>query len=170
MNPWRRSFRADPLARPLADRHYNRQRIGAMQFVPPGRCVVLCMPAAAVWVTSWPLAEYVQHAWAGAWINTLFRREAGPLASELIRAAVAATRAIWTVPPLGIVTFVDPRHIHHKRDPGRCYRKAGWRHVGYTHGGLWAYQQLPADMPRPDYSVHSPLLADPFTSTLEDRP
>lgn len=39
--PWRLSWRADPRARPLADRHYNRQRIGAAQFVPPGRCLVL---------------------------------------------------------------------------------------------------------------------------------
>lgn len=33
--PWRLSWRADPRALPLADRHYNRQKIGSAQFVPP---------------------------------------------------------------------------------------------------------------------------------------
>src|SRR6266496_775871 len=65
--PWLLSYRADPRALRLADRHYNRQKVGSAQFVPPGRCLVLLTEAAdALWVTSYPLAEYVQHAWAGA--------------------------------------------------------------------------------------------------------
>ena len=71
---WRLSHRADPLARDLADRHYNRQKIGSPQFVPPGRCVVLYMEnpqGKAFWVTSWPFAEYVKHAWGGAWMCSL---------------------------------------------------------------------------------------------------
>jgi len=36
---WQRSYRADPRAARIADRHYNRQRVGAAQFVPPGRCL-----------------------------------------------------------------------------------------------------------------------------------
>ncbi|MCX4468739.1 DUF4338 domain-containing protein [Micromonospora sp. NBC_01655] len=151
--PWRRSSRADPRALPLADRHYNRQKPGSPQFVPPGRCLVLLTdPADALWVTSWPIAAYVRHAWAGAWMNSLFRREpeCEYLASDLIAAAVAATRAHWPdVPPLGIVTFVDPTKTRRKRDPGRCYRRAGFTPVGETKGGLLALQQLPADMPDP---------------------
>ncbi|EEP73523.1 hypothetical protein MCAG_03850 [Micromonospora sp. ATCC 39149] len=151
--PWRRSTRADPRALPLADRHYNRQKIGSPQFVPPGRCLVLLTdPADALWVTSWPIADYVKHAWAGAMVCSLFRREpdCDHLASHLIAAAVAATRAQWPdVPPLGIVTFVDPTKTRRKRDPGRCYRRAGWIPVGETKGGLLALQQLPADMPDP---------------------
>lgn len=147
--PWRLSWRADPRARPLADRHYNRQRVGAAQFVPPGRCLVLLTDAAdAVWVTSWPIADYVQHAWAGAMVNSLFRREGGPLASELITAACAATRAHWPdLPSLGIVSFVDPAKTRRKRDPGRCYRRAGWTHVGHTAAGLLAFQLAPGDFP-----------------------
>lgn len=148
---WRLSWRADPCGRVLADRHYNRQSVGAAQFVPPGRCLVMRAEGPSVWVTSWPKAEYTKHEWAGAWVNSLFRREGGPLASELITEAVAATRWNWPdVPPLGIVTFVDPTNVRHKRDPGRCYRKAGWRHVGFTKSGLWTYQQLPGEMPDPD--------------------
>jgi hypothetical protein len=71
---WRISDRADPEARALADRHYNRQKPGTPQFVPPGRCLVLVCDK-AFWVTSWPFAEYTKHAWAGAWVCSAFRNE-----------------------------------------------------------------------------------------------
>jgi hypothetical protein len=148
--PWSLSWRADPRAAAFADRHYNRQSIGSGQFVPPGRCLVLKTPD-ALWVTSWPFAEYTKHAWAGAWMNSTFRREGGPdLASDLIRAAVAATRWEWPdVPELGMVTFVDASKVRHKRDPGRCYLRAGFRLVGRTKAGLLALQMLPNEMPEP---------------------
>ena len=72
------------------------------------------------------------------------------LSSGLIREAVAATRAVLgDPPPLGMITFVDADKTRRKRDPGRCFRKAGFRHVGFTAGGLWALQLLPAAMPPP---------------------
>ncbi len=46
---WLLSWRADPLARAIADGHYSRQTVGAAQFVPPGRCLVLVIPGAAYW-------------------------------------------------------------------------------------------------------------------------
>jgi hypothetical protein len=144
---WKLSHRADPAALALADRHYNRQKIGTPQFVPPGRCVVLVIPECAVWVTSWPFAEYVKHQWAGAWVNSIFRREDGPQASELIRQAIAITRWIWEPPPLGIVTFINRDKVKRKRDYGRCYLKAGFKVCGETKGGLLALQMLPCDMP-----------------------
>ena len=147
---WHLSSRGDKRALPLADRHYNRQKVGSSQFVPPGRCVVLLTANAdAVWVTSWPFAEYVKHEWAGAWVNSLFRNESTVLSSELIRQAIAATRAIWDeVPALGCVSFVDHRKTRRKRDPGRCYRKAGFEHVGFTKSDkLYAMQLLAAGMP-----------------------
>lgn len=143
---WAESHRFDTAALPLADRHYNRRKVGSPQFAPPGRCVVLHCDR-ALWVTSWPYAEYVRHAWPGAWVNSLFRNEGAGLSSELIREAIAATRWYWSVPTLGMVTFVDAAKVRHKRDPGRCYRKAGFRHVGFTEGGLWAFQMLLSDMP-----------------------
>jgi hypothetical protein len=157
--PWRWSNRADKRALPLADRHYNRQKIGSPQFVPPGRCAVfLTDHADALWVTSWPFADFVQHDWPGAMVNSLFRREPDPLApnpdlpraSDLIISATAATRAHWPdLPPLGIVSFVDANKTRRKRDPGRSYRKAGWTHVGFTKAGLWVFQLKPADFPAP---------------------
>lgn len=138
----------------LADRHYNRQSVGAAQFVPPGRCLVLLTEGAtAFWVTSWPLAEYVRHEWAGAWICSAFRNERPDLhlSSDLIRAAVAATRWRFGTPPeLGMVTFVDASKTRAKRDPGRCFRRAGFQHVGFTkEAGLVALRLDPADMPPP---------------------
>lgn len=144
---WHISHRADPVGVVIADRHYNRQKPGTPQFVPPGSCFVLLAPA-ALWVTSWPKGEYVKHRWPGAWINSLFRNESPALSSSLIRQAVAATRWHYGEPPdLGMVTFVDPDKVRRKRDPGRCYIKAGFRRVGFTEGGLVALQLLGHEMP-----------------------
>jgi hypothetical protein len=62
----------------------------------------------AYWVTSAPLAKFVKHAWAGAWICSAFRNEGAGIASQMIRDAVAATRSHYRdVPYLGMVTFVN---------------------------------------------------------------
>jgi len=155
---WRYSHRADPRARVIADRHYNRQKIGSPQFVPPGRCLVLYAETPtgeALWVTSWPFAEYVKHAWAGAWVCSAFRNEGAGVASVLIREALAATRAEMGEPPaLGMITFVDrdmvkPTHVRGELVWGWTYRRAGFQEVGETKGGLLALQILPDAMPMP---------------------
>lgn len=152
---WRLSWRADPLAREIADRHYNRQSIGSPQFVPPGRCVVLLeRKARALWVTSWPFAEFVKHDWPGAWVCSCFRNESGILSSSLIREAVAATRAVYAAefvhpPSLGMVTFVNAEKVRPKSDPVRCFIAAGFEVVGETKAGLIALQMKPSAMPLP---------------------
>lgn len=148
---WLLSDRGDPKATRIADRHYNRQKPGTSQFVPPGRCLVLLTADAdALWITSYPFAEYVKHQWAGAWVCSAFRNESPLLSSQLIREAVAITRWRWPeIPSLGMITFVDASKVKHKRDPGRCYLKAGFKKVGYTKGGLVALQLAPKDMPPP---------------------
>ena len=151
---WTLSHRADLNARLLADRHYNRQKIGSPQFVPPGRCMVLYArteTGEAFWITSWPFAEYVKHAWAGAWVCSAFRNEGAGLSSELITEALAASKSFFgDPPPLGMVTFVDATKVRRKRDLGRCYRKAGFAPCGLTKGGLHALQILPSSMPEPE--------------------
>lgn len=157
---WLRSGGSEADALPLANRHYNRQTLESPQFAPPGRLLVLLTAdKGALCVTSWP--EYAQHVWRGAWVNTLFRRESGPLASDLIREAVSLTCGKWPeIPPLGMVTFVDAGKVKSKRDPGRCYRRAGFKHVGFTQGGLWVFQMLPSDMPAPLFLAGSQLALD----------
>jgi len=159
---WTLSNRFDPKARELADRHYNRQKVGSPQFVPPGRCLVLYAETAtgrAFWVTSWPFAEYVKHAWAGAWVCSAFRNEGAGMASTLIRDAVAATQSFFGASPdLGMVTFVDrskvrPTIVRGKRVWGWTYRQAGFQETGETKGGLLALQLLPSDMPPPEAAV-----------------
>lgn len=159
---WALSHRADPRARVIADRHYNRQKPGTPQFVPPGRCHVLVIPDEAFWITSWPFGEYVKHAWAGAWVCSAFRNERPDLnlSSELIVWALASTRSTWPdVPPLGMITFVDRDKTKPKRDPGYCYLKAGFHVSGTrsccaskpseTAAGLVALHCDVSDMPGP---------------------
>jgi hypothetical protein len=148
---WRISHRADPKACALADRHYSRQKVGSPQFVPPGRCLVLYAKTdggEAVWCTSWPFAEYVKHAWAGAWVCSIFRNEGAALSSVLIEQAVAATRAFFGEPPEnGIITFILPAAIR-STNPGYCYQRAGWKRVGAAKDGKPCLQQLPHAMPQ----------------------
>lgn len=154
---WRLSNRADVFARLIADRHYNRQKVGTTQFVPPGRCLVLTAETAtgqALWVTSWPFAQYVKHDWAGAWMCSAFRNEGAGRSSDLIRQAVAATLSHFgDPPPLGMVTFVDRTKTKPKRDPGHCYIIAGFRPCGETRKGLVALQLQPEKMPAPAPAV-----------------
>ena len=103
----------------------------------------------------------------------MFRKECAGCASEMILNAIAATRFQWEAPPLGMVTFVDPRAVpgtmvRGERIYGYCYLKAGFRHVGHTKGGLWAWQLPPEDMPpaMPAIGMQEPLfdLATPTRS------
>jgi len=151
---WQLSHRADPKARRLADRHYNRQSVGAVNFCPPGRAFVLWRPG-AVWVTSWPFAEFTKHEWAGAWVNSLFRNESEILSSALITAAVSHTRWKWPAPDLGMVTFVDRGKTRPKKDPGYCYLCAGFVECGTTKKGLIALRMSPDTMPSASAPMHT---------------
>lgn len=171
---WCTSNRADPAAARLADRHYNRQKPGTPQFVPTGSCVVFLTDCGrAFWVTSAPLARWTRHAWAGAWVNSAFRSEGAGCASELIRQAIAATRAHYDLTPnLGMITFVDrtkvkPTMVRGVPVWGWAYRKAGFIEVGETQGGKLALQLLPDAMPGPrapmPWTTHGLPLFDPHS-------
>jgi hypothetical protein len=153
---WTLSHRADPKACRVADRHYNRQKVGSPQCAPPGRAFVLYAKQEgreAFWITSWPFAEYVKHAWAGAWVCSAFRNETALRATDLIRQALAASRHHYgDPPPLGMVTFLDrkkvrPIKVRGVPTWGRTWALAGFKHVGWTAGGLMAWQLLPGDFP-----------------------
>lgn len=122
--------------------------------MPPGRAqVFLAANQKAVFGLSWPFPEFVKHAWAGAWVNSIFRNEdAGPLASDMILDALSVARTKWEVPALGCITFVDPKKVRGvavrgERVKGFCYMMAGFRAVGETKKGLIAWQLLPHEMP-----------------------
>lgn len=135
---WRLSHRADPRALPLADRHYSRQKPGTPQFVRSGRCLVLLTANAdALWVSTFQ--SFVKHGFVGVWECAMFRNESDVLSSELIREAMAATRWKWgPLPERGFLTSVDAGKVRHKRDPGRCFIRAGFDRAGESKSGkLW---------------------------------
>lgn len=152
---WALSNRADPAARAVADRHYNRQHVGADQFVPPGKCLVLYAATetgVALWISHAPDPRFVKHRWPGAWVCTAFRNEGAWLSSELIREALAATVDAWGPPPAeGMLTFVDPTKTAPKEVPGWCFRRAGFKSDGFSEGGLVALvlpaRRFPAPSP-----------------------
>jgi hypothetical protein len=60
----------------------------------------------------------------------VFRNDGAGLSSDLIRQACASAWERW--PGERLYTYVNPRKIRRKRDPGRCFRKAGWQPCGVT--------------------------------------
>lgn len=132
--------------------------------------VLLTKDGRAVWGATWARPEFINHAWKHAFLNTIFRNEGDDLSSDLITDAVAAVRWFWPdVPEQGVISFIDIDKTRHKRDPGRCYRKAGFHPAicpihgwldlmvpecascqSLTKGGHLALQLLPCDMPAPE--------------------
>jgi len=156
---WQVSDRADPMAAALADRHYSRKHVGATQFAPPGRCLVLYAKTdtgQALWVSSWQKPQYVHHPFPGAWMCSMFRNESAGVASQMIREAVAATVAVFGgAPAAGMVTLVNPRKVAPtlvRGVPtwGRVFELAGFKVCGSTSRGLLWLRLDPADMPDAD--------------------
>lgn len=117
---WLVSHRADPLARALADRHYNRQKVGATQFVPPGRCLVLRTAACdALW-----------------FVDPRQIRSTNPGCCFLI-AGFRNKCSCGRRPDR-----------QRKRDTSIC-RKCGGTGLMATEGGLPAFHLAPPDMPAP---------------------
>lgn len=146
------SRRFDQEARKIADRHYSRQKPGSPDFVGNIKPLVLVAPidgpGKAVWITGWQ--KFVRHRFVCAWQWVMFRNEGAGLSSELITEAVAATRWVWRgMPRNGFITMVDRSKTRPKKDPGYCYRMAGWQEVGRTDNGLVVLGLAPEKMPEP---------------------
>ena len=123
----------------LFRRHYSCTNRAANyrishSFVGPGFTMVLINSnASALFV--WRKERFRKDSQVG--INcSVFRREenCAAVASELIRQADTLAFAQW--PGERHFTFVDAKKTRHKRDPGRCFRKAGWRVCGESKLGL----------------------------------
>lgn len=96
-----------------------------------------------------------------------FRNETRTLSSQMIRDAVAVTRWKWSATPeLGMVTFVDTSKVRHKRDPGRCFLRAGFVKCGFTKSGLLALQLTPDAMPEAAVPIGELALAAPQERTV----
>lgn len=157
---WRLARRSDPRARALAGRHYSRKTPGSRQVAPPGRALVLLSGRAdreALFVLS--AQRYVRREqYPGAWVVSLFRNESRARSSELILAALASCRHVWGYPPEdGVVTFVAPDRVRPKRDPGRCFLRAGFEAAGKTKSGLLVLRLRPELVPAPGVPRHAQL-------------
>lgn len=116
----------------LADRHYSRQKPGTNQFMPPGKTIVLRDSAGEV-VFGWLWQEKRDDGQAG-YNCSIFRNESLRLSSEIILEAERFAVKEWGQ-NRGF-TYVDPVKVRHKRDPGRCFLRAGWKLVKLTSSGL----------------------------------
>lgn len=119
----------------MFDEHYSRRHYAdgriPLLFVGPGEKVVLVTPDALA-VFTWRKFRSMRDEEG---VNcAVFRNEGPERSSDLIRAAVAIAWERW--PGQRLYTYVDPRKTRHKRDPGRCFLRAGWQHCGWTKGGL----------------------------------
>lgn len=132
---WVESKDGDDTARSIFDGHYSRRKYRdgrkPLLFVGPGEKMVLVTPdALALFVWRKFISDDGQQG-----INcAVFRNEGQTLSSYLIRAAEALAWERW--PGERLYTYVDPRKTRHKRDPGRCFLRAGWTHFGWSKRGL----------------------------------
>lgn len=136
---WEHVSRFDVRARELADRHYSRQSVGAAGFMPPGRVLVLRTTDG---LAVWGVCENLDPVGELRWRCSIFRNEGPRLSSDLVREATAITLARWrrkygALPSVPLTTEVDPARTRKKRDPGRCFLRAGWtfhREIAAGHG------------------------------------
>lgn len=133
---WLKVKRSDKRARSLADRHYSRQTVGARDFMSSGRTfVLLTHDARAVW----GVIENLDPAGGLRWRCSIFRNEGTERSSDLIREATDRTYAYWRarhggLPGVPLTTEVDPEKTRRKRDPGRCFLRAGWSRLDVRRG------------------------------------
>lgn len=146
---WRRTDKADPRCRRLADRHYSRQTVGAALFTRPGYNLVLFYGdgrGGAVFCWWRPIFSLEVGRGDGllAVECTIFRNESAALSSELVTEAVAALQ-VWERwdSAYRVITSVNPEATKHRRskhsEPGRCFRAAGFEPFEHAPGraGLW---------------------------------
>lgn len=73
----------------------------------------------------------------------IFRNEGASLSSDLIREADDLAWQRWTDEPRHF-TYIDASEVRHKRDPGRCFIKAGWRKCGVSANGKLLFERVAA--------------------------
>lgn len=122
----------NPTAMSLFLRHYSARPTPRreFQFIGPGeKMVLLTADARAVFV--WRRDRFTLNGQTG--INCAVFRNEGSNAgrsSELIQEAKRLAWERW--PGERLYTYVDPKRVRHKRDPGRCFLRAGFHYCGIT--------------------------------------
>lgn len=131
--PWIEIRDGNPTAMSLFKRHYTaRKRRKIQQFIGPGdKMPLITADARALFAWRKFISDNGQFG-----VNCCVFRNEGTNAgrsSELIEAACVLAWRRW--PSERLYTYVDPRKVRHKRDPGRCFRRAGFTPCGHTKDG-----------------------------------
>ena len=122
----------DQECRILADRHYSRRTPGARQFCYSGRKLVL-RDAAATVLFVWMFPDPTMRMDDQTGYNcAIFRNESDRLSSGIILEAERMAFEKWG--PNRMYTYIDPGKVR-SRNPGYCYKMAGWRFAGLSKGG-----------------------------------
>ena len=147
---WVEVSKCDKAACEFARPHYSRAKPDSKELGPPGQKIVLMgNDNKALWGSHRP----------APWANIermdgfkghscfIFRNDGGPLSSLIIREAVAFTAIRWGVEPF--ITYVAIDKVKHKRDPGRCFIKAGFKRIAIkqkTKHGAMLRLEMPSDI------------------------
>jgi hypothetical protein len=151
--------------------HYSRRTPGSKTFTGVGQEIVLITSdLTAVWACVRQRTPSKRGSGASrgrfgvtddnpryVWRNMLFRNLGKELSSELIRTALSRTYEEWVnrygeLPPERLRTEIDIRRVK-SRNPGYCYKIAGWTKDRIVRGKLYLFA--------PDISEsvdHTPLI------------
>lgn len=141
---WQQVGKFDPRTATLADRHYNRRKIGSPQFMPPGQTLILLSPdeqAVFGWWRPHPDSGIPAINGLDGWTCTIFRNESPTLSSLMI---LDAEKALYQtghdIGPDGLLTYVWDSKVR-STNPGACFKHAGWTVRGRSADGkktlLW---------------------------------
>lgn len=140
VGPWIPIKDGNPTGMALFMRHYTaRERRKVFQFVGPGeKEVLITADAKALFV--W--RKFISDAGETGVNCAVFRNEGTQAgrASDLILAADSIAHQRW--PGERLYTYVDPAKVRHKRDPGRCFIRAGYRPCGKTQSGKLIFEKI----------------------------
>jgi hypothetical protein len=128
---WREVSKCDKSAIAFVQPHYSIATPNAQELGPPGvKLVLMGTDNKAVWGSHRP-APWAKRTHGVKRMDGfeghscfIFRNDGGPLSSEIIRQAVAITAMEWNLAPF--ITYVAIDKVKRKRDPGRCFKRAGF--------------------------------------------
>jgi hypothetical protein len=123
----------DPEMARMADRHYSRRTKGSPQFLNNGRKIVIRDAAGDVlfgWIYPYPALRLDRQT---GYNCAIFRNESSRRSSDIILECEGIAIARWG--PNRMYTYVNPAKIR-SRNPGFCFKQAGWRNVRHEDGSL----------------------------------
>lgn len=131
---WLPILDGDPRGRALFQRHYSCTNLDPAngQWMPPGEKMALLTGECDA-LFGWLKNVVERYDKQEGICCTVFRNESKHLSSDLIREADAIAWEKWPDPRH--FTYVDASKVE-SSNPGYCFKKAGWRQVGKSKGGL----------------------------------